>query len=102
MKKWIFVLVASTTFAVLPPLAQSTKEMQAILSDAQFYSSLGSAEVIKDIMRTEQGYLVLTQHYAMLVDVVYEKNTDQKWVGPVKFHLKFHPPVDVRTAQPKA
>jgi len=102
MKKMIFVLLASTTFAALPPLTQSTREMQSLLSDARFYDSLGSAEMIKDIIRTDSGYLVLTQHYAMRVEVKYGGANDQKWAGPAQFQLEFHPPVDLRTGNLKS
>lgn len=95
MKKLIFIFLASTTFAALPPLAQSTREMQALLADARFYDALGSAEQIKDIIRTEKGYLVLTQHYAMRVDIKYGGG-DKKIIGPVHFELEFHDPIDLR------
>ena len=69
MKKLFLIFLVSTGFAALPPLAQSTKEIQALLADANFYKSLGSAEIIKEIVRNETGYLVVTQHYTMQVDV---------------------------------
>lgn len=101
MKKWFFILFASTTFAVLPPLAQSTREMQALLADSRFYDSLGSAEIVKDIIRTDKGYLVLTQNYALRVDVKYSGRSDDQRVGPAKFELDFHQPVDLRTGEIK-
>lgn len=102
MKKLIFIFFASTTFAALPPLAQGVRELQALLSDSRFYESLGSAELIKDIIRTETGYLVLTQHYAMRVDLKYGGSNDQKWVGPAQFQLEFQTPVDLRTGNLKS
>jgi hypothetical protein len=102
MKKLVFVLLASTTFAALPPLAQSTREMQSLLSDSRFYESLGSAEQIKDIIRTEKGYLVLTQNYAMRVDVKYGGSNDQKWAGPAQFQLEFQAPIDLKTGNIKS
>jgi len=95
MKKLIFIFLASTAFAALPPLAQSTRELQSLLSDTRFYDALGSAELIKDIIRTEKGYLVLTQNYAMRVDIEYGGG-DKKIIGPIHFELKFHQPVDIR------
>lgn len=101
MKKLIFfALLASTTFAALPPLAQSMRELQALLSDERFYDSLGSAEMVKDIIRTENGFLVLTQHYAMKVDVKYGGG-DKRVIGPVHFELQFQQPVDLRTGNLK-
>lgn len=94
MKKWVFILLASTSFAALPPLAQSSREIQALLTHSQFYQNLGSAEQIQNIIRTEEGYLVLTQNYAMLVDIKY--GGEQKRIGPVQFQLEFHEPIDLR------
>lgn len=94
----MFVLIASTTFAALPPLAQSTREMQALLSDGKFYESLGSAEQIKEIIRTDQGYLILTQNYVMRVDVKYGGG-DRKIIGPIHFELEFNPPVNLTIAE---
>lgn len=102
MKKLFFILIASASFAALPPLAQSTRELQAVLSNTQFYQNLGSAELIKDIIRTEQGFLVLTQNYAMRVDVKYGGRGDQKLAGPVPFELEFHAPIDLRTGEVKS
>ena len=100
MKKFFFVLVAATGFSALPPLAQSTREIQALLTDTQFYESLGSSELIKDIIRNDRGYLIITQNYAMQVDVQYGGG-EVKMVGPAKFSLEFHQPIDVRTGLPK-
>ena len=88
---------ASTGFTLLPPLAQSTREIQAILSNAQMYENLGSAEMIREINRTEKGYLILTHHYAMQVDVQYIH--DGKRIGPAQFQLEFLSPIDLRTGE---
>ena len=93
MKKMILILLASTTYAALPPLAQSTREIQAILADSQFYSSLGSAEMIKEIIRTEKGYLVVTQHYSMHVDIKYGGHSEPRVIGPARFELEFQKPI---------
>ena len=91
MKKMFFVFFASIGFAALPPLAQSTREIQALLSDAQFYQSFGSGEFIKEISRNEMGYLVVTQHYTMQVDIQYVKN--HGFAGPAQFVFSFHEPL---------
>ena len=95
------IFFASTTFAVLPPLAQSTRELQALLADSRFYESLGSAEIVKDIIRTEKGYLVLTQNYAMRVDIQYGGSGDQQWIGPAQFQFDFYLPIDLKTGEIK-
>ena len=103
MRKWSFMFLAllgsTSAFAVLPPLAQSIREIQALCSDSNFYDKLGSGEQIKDILRVEEGYLVMTSNYAMLVHVKYDK--EQKFVGPSQFHLEFQQPIDLSTVQPK-
>lgn len=101
MKKWVFILLAQASFAALPPLAQSTREFQALLSDAKFYDSLGSAERIRDILRTEHGFLVFTEHYVMRVDILYG-GRDQRLIGPVHFELEFEQPIDLRTGSLKS
>lgn len=96
MKRLFFIFLASTTFAALPPLAQSTRELQSLLADSRFYASLGSAEMIKEIIRTEKGFLVLTQNYAMRVGIKYGGG-DGQMIGPIHFELEFQQPVDLRT-----
>lgn len=101
MKRLLLILFATTAFGALPPLAQGVREMQALLSDHRFYQALGSSEILKDVIRTDSGYLVLTQNYAMKVDVKYERRTDGV-VGPVQFNLEFNPPVNLETGELKS
>ncbi len=91
MKKWIFCLIAAAGFSALPPLAQSIKEMQAILADSRLYHSLGSPEMIQEFVRTEEGYLITTQHYTLQVNVKYLRG--QHRIGPVQFELEFDEPI---------
>lgn len=88
-----FISLSSVTFAALPPLAQSSREIQAVLADGRFYESLGSAEVVKEIIRTQNGFLVMTQNYAMKVDVKYTPRGETTFAGPAQFTLEFHAPV---------
>lgn len=90
-----FLLFASIGFCALPPMAQSVRELRALLDDHRFYTSLGSAEQIKDIIRSEKGYLILTQNYAMLVDVNYVRD-DQRLMGPAQFEFEFQEPIQIR------
>lgn len=95
MKTCLFLLVFSMTgFAALPPMAQSAREMQALLSDPRLQEYLGSAEAIQEIVRTGEGYVVLTENYVMKVNVVYSQS---KRPGPVPFELDFQKPIDLRT-----
>lgn len=92
MKKLCFILLASSGFALLPPLAQSTREIQAVLVDARLHETLGSGEVIKEIIRNEQGYLIVSYNYSLQVDIHYIRG-DQNGIGPAKFRLEFQQPV---------
>ncbi len=93
-----FLSICTTGFAALPPMAQSAREMQAVLADPKLQEYLGSAEPIQEIKRTEEGYLVLTEHFVMKVDVVYSQ---AKRPGPVPFELEFQRPVDLRSGEKK-
>jgi len=76
--------------AVLPPLAQSAREIKALVSDPKLYEILGSPEVIQGIIRTETGYDVQTQHYRLRVDVRYLPSA---MPGPAQFEFEFYQPV---------
>ena len=82
----------SMVFAALPPLAQSEREIQAILSSRESYDLLGGANPIEQIIRMENGYLIITARKEMKVDVIYV-NTGK--IGPAEFKLQFHPPVNL-------
>ena len=86
------LLTAQVGFAALPPLAQSQKEIQAILTSQEGYRLLGGADPIDEILRVDKGYMIVTRHKEMKVDVNYAK-TDR--IGPADFTLYFHPPVDL-------
>src|SRR3989338_6496012 len=85
--KWLVPLLAA-----LPPLAQSQAEIQALLSDERLYALLGSPEIIQEIIRTSSGYLVVTQHALVCVDVLYQQASHP---GPVPFELQFKEPINL-------
>lgn len=91
MKNWIFVFLASTTFGLLPPLSQSTRELRELINDPRLYENLGGSEIIQKIIRTENGYLVVTQNYEMAVDVHYQRREERR-IGPAQFELEFQAP----------
>ena len=92
MKKLMFIFFASATFAALPPLAQGIRELQTLLADQRLYESLGSGEAIKEIIRTESGYLVVTRNYELQVDLKYGGG-DRRLIGPIHFELEFKEPI---------
>ena len=89
MKMIIAVLFAIGAHAALPPLAQSAREIQAILTDPKTYQILGSAEQIQEVRKTDTGYLVVTKNYQLQVDVRY--GGGDRIAGPVHFELEHLP-----------
>jgi hypothetical protein len=85
------LFVSQAVFAALPPLAQGNREIRAILQSQDTYTLLGGSERIEQIIRTENGYLLITAHKELLVEIQYIP-TDQ--IGPAVFELVFHQPVD--------
>ena len=82
----IALLAFSPLAAILPPLAESLRELKAILQDGRLYSLAGSAEMIDSITRTESGFLVTTTHKEIEVTVNYLPNLN---IGPKPFELDF-------------
>jgi len=91
MKKWFllsFVFSATSVFALLPPLYESAREIDAILQNDAFKGALPSGDMILEIRRTPTGgYVIITQHYRLEVDVLYKK---QSMPGVADFDLRFH------------
>lgn len=81
--------LTSGAFASLPPLAQSSREIQAILKSAETYRLLGGGEIIQGISRHHNGYLVSTAHKQLFVEVHYVPTGK---IGPAEFELVFFDP----------
>ena len=84
----LFLSCSIFSYNALPPLAQSAVEVEAILKDPRLHQYLTSAEVIHEIQRSEEGYIVCTNHYFMKVDVHY---LPAEGLGPAHFELEFYP-----------
>jgi hypothetical protein len=84
----LFLGAAAALQAALPPLAQSAREINALVSDPHLQELLGSPESIETIVRTEEGYALMTPHYLLRVDVHYLEGK----IGPVPFEFTFHIP----------
>lgn len=99
--KFVFLgfIFCTNLWAALPPFAQSSREIQAVLADERTFEALGSAETIQQIIRKKGGYLVITQRYMMRVDVEYVPHR-AALAGPVSFELRFYPPVDLIAPTP--
>lgn len=87
------VCVEHQLFAALPPLYQSKKEIEAILADPQFGERLSSGDRIEEITKTTSGYLIVTNHRILQVDVHYKGG---KHIGPASFTLEFQTPIDTK------
>lgn len=81
------MFTTTAAFAALPPLAQSSREMQAILESPVAYELLGGGEPIIKILRCQNGYIVFTASKELWVDVHYLKNGK---IGPAEFELELH------------
>ncbi len=96
MKKFLLataVISGSSLFAVLAPLHESIVEIETLLKDQRFAKSFKPSESIHEIMKTEKGYLVVTDNYQMEVDLTYLPSSRP---GPQKFELNFRSPVPVQ------
>ncbi len=83
-----FAFTAIDAHAALPPFYQSVKEYKALLSSPELANELGSAAMVRDIQRNDEGFVVTSQQQTLVVDVVYDPISKP---GPAKFHLVFHP-----------
>lgn len=86
-----FAFTAINVQAALPPFYESVKEYKALLASPELANQISPGEMIRDIQRDEQGFLVTSLRQTLQVDVVYDPISQP---GPAKFHLVFH------TAQP--
>ncbi len=95
MKKFFLslaLLSSSSLFAVLSPLDESIVEIQAVLNNTKM-KSLKTSESIQEIIRSEKGFLVITDNYQMQVDINYQPVTRP---GPQTFELNFHAAVPLQ------
>lgn len=91
MKTLLALLLFGTVYGALPPLAQSAREIEALVSDPELQKRLGSAEAIEEIRRTDEGYAVLTRSRLLLVQV--EHLSSRQKIGPVSFQFRFQEPI---------
>lgn len=80
------LFVTSSAFAVLPPAWQGIKELQAILQNRELSQHLDSGDYIEGINRSEQGWVLTTNHSLIEIEV---KPLQQDVPGPERFELKF-------------
>ena len=94
MRFLVFLLFLSYTqsgFAVLSPLAQSIREMQQLVQSREI-QKIPNSEVIEEIVRTDTGFVILTENYQIVVDRTYR---DRSFLGPKQVELYFHTPEEL-------
>jgi hypothetical protein len=91
MKIFSYAIIAllctsQAAFAVLPPLYQSLGEIEMILRSPELSKYLTSADIIENIQRTENGYLVQGSKHQVAVRVIA---LPAKMPGPTQFRLEW-------------
>lgn len=87
------LVITSGLQAVLPPLYQNKKEIEAILNSPELSKAIPEGESLEEIRKTDKGYLVITRRYLVVVLVRYHRM--KQMVGPAKFTLEFSRPVPI-------
>lgn len=80
--------ISFPVYAVLPPLYQTAKEIDALVTSEELGRFLTSADVIMRIDKIDTGYLITTNKHRLYVDVIA---LPQQQPGPVRFTLHFNP-----------
>lgn len=90
MKKG-YILLAILLFyaplrALLPPLWEDVDQLNMILEDRRLGEFLSSGDAILNIERKDQGWLIETNHHAVFIKVIHEK---QETPGKAHYSLEF-------------
>lgn len=94
---FMMLFVTNSGFAALPPFAETTRELKAILEDEKLGASLGMSSPIESIqhisVETIEGvhsaYVIKTLTHQILVEIV---PSEKQKVGPLAFKLRFNTP----------
>lgn len=101
MKKLIFsalstLLLVQTGFAIYP-LDRSSREISDIVRSPELRRLVPGTESILDVRRVQRGYIITTNRYQIIVDVMYgpsaNAKADGEEGGPATF--KFNEPTEV-------
>jgi len=87
LASFICLICATSLSAALPPLYQNIRELKSILEDPRLDNALQSGDAILKIERNENGYLVITNHRQVQVDIKYHTGK----IGPAEYTLDFIP-----------
>jgi hypothetical protein len=95
MKKILFALTVflsfnGIAFSSLPPLWQNVAEINAMINDKELANHLTSGDVIQDIKKTDDGWIIVTNHNHLPVHIVYATMSQP---GPARFNVVFDTPI---------
>lgn len=82
--------------AALPPFYQSVNEYRSLLNDKQLEKALVSAEGIREIKRTENGFTIISNKHTLDVELIYDS---QAMPGPANFHFIFHDAIKINGSE---
>lgn len=82
--------LAAPAFSVLSPYYQRQTELNRLLHANELYESV-RGEPILQVLKTEYGYLVLTENHTQHIKVHY---LPSNFIGPTPFELEFVHPED--------
>ena|GEM_PF-1205250 len=82
----VFVLASSNVLAALPPLPQSIREIEAILSNDFLKSDEMTTETIWQIQKTDTGYILETSNFIIPINMI---DLPPKNIGPSQFDAQF-------------
>ena len=101
MKRLIVFILSVTALvgleAALPPLAQSKREIEAILSSRDLGNFVPNSDVIVQIVKTPSGYLIITNNRIVPVSIRY---VGRDSLGPARFTVWFHKPIETGNNKP--
>jgi hypothetical protein len=79
-------LIAVNAFALLPPFAQTERELKEILNYPELHEFIPYSDVFEEIVKTEEGYLIKTNKREIRVVIHYKENSK---IGPAEFSIEF-------------
>lgn len=99
MKKLILcvVLFLTATAAFAAPLDRSIREIRDIVSSPELRRYLPPNEVIVNIRRIDRGYLITTNRFQLLVDVIYPLRGVQAEEEGGTPTLRFNEPTETKS-----
>jgi len=78
------LLLTHTAFAALPPAAESLRRLKVVIESKEVYEQLDSADWVKSITQTENGYVIQTNKCQLFVNVssIDKQPSHPRLMGP--------------------